>query len=217
MTPRIPTALLAAATVGAALVTAIAPAHAESAARATECDGKPATIIGPTSGADTVGTDGDDVIVAPIASYGSISAGNGNDTICLVGVSTIPPAGDYCRRRKRHRPEPDDADGPQRLSDGPARQRRRPLRRGGLRHGRAASSTDRSLMSEPEAHRVRRRLGHHSHVHEWPASEGERLLEHLLVGCPDGHVQLLDQQRVTVAGQHRREPGRYCGPVREHD
>jgi hypothetical protein len=97
MTPRIPTALLAAVAVAAALVTAVAPAQgqAQSSALATECDGKAATIVGPTSGTNTVGTEGDDVIVAPIASFGSITAGNGNDTICLLGVSTTPPTGDF--------------------------------------------------------------------------------------------------------------------------
>src|SRR4029079_16830496 len=49
------------------------------------CQGKAATVIGPTEGAiNTNGTSGDDVIVAPIGPYGTVQGLGGNDTICLV-------------------------------------------------------------------------------------------------------------------------------------
>jgi hypothetical protein len=49
------------------------------------CQGKPATVVGPTEGAiNTNGTQGDDVIVAPIGPYGTVQGLGGDDTICLV-------------------------------------------------------------------------------------------------------------------------------------
>ena len=57
------------------------------------CQGKPATVVGPTEGAiDTNGTAGDDVIVAPIGPYGTVQGLGGNDLICLVNglQSTLP-------------------------------------------------------------------------------------------------------------------------------
>jgi hypothetical protein len=69
------------------------------------CQGKPATVVGPTEGAiNTNGTQGDDVIVAPIGPYGTVQGLGGNDTICLVNglpstladqsVSVLAGAGD---------------------------------------------------------------------------------------------------------------------------
>lgn len=58
------------------------------------CQGKPATIVGPTSGGDTTGTAGDDVIVTTADGYrgaGVIDAGEGNDVLCIVpGDGMIP-------------------------------------------------------------------------------------------------------------------------------
>ena len=58
-----------------------------SAAQAQDvtCQGKAATVVGPTEGAiNTNGTQGDDVIVAPIGPYGTVQGLGGDDTICLV-------------------------------------------------------------------------------------------------------------------------------------
>ena len=49
------------------------------------CQGEAATVVGPTEGAvNTNGTQGDDVIVAPIGPYGTVQGLGGNDFICLV-------------------------------------------------------------------------------------------------------------------------------------
>lgn len=77
--------LLAAATLTTALVTvgpgaAFGPAHAEPAT----CQGRTATIVGSTSQPVTEGTEGDDVIVAPIVEAGAVQARGGNDLVCLV-------------------------------------------------------------------------------------------------------------------------------------
>ncbi len=58
------------------------------------CQGKPATVVGPTSGNSTTGTPGDDVIVATAegsSGVGTIDAGDGNDVLCIVpGAGRIP-------------------------------------------------------------------------------------------------------------------------------
>lgn len=77
--------LLAAATLTTALMTvgtgaAFGPAHAEPAT----CQGRAATIVGSTSQPVTEGTEGDDVIVAPIVEAGTVQARGGNDLVCLV-------------------------------------------------------------------------------------------------------------------------------------
>jgi Ca2+-binding RTX toxin-like protein len=48
------------------------------------CQGQATTIIGPTDGQNTTGTDGDDVIVAPLSANSIVQGLAGNDTICLV-------------------------------------------------------------------------------------------------------------------------------------
>jgi Ca2+-binding RTX toxin-like protein len=60
---------------------------ASSQASVVTCQGKDATIVGPTGPNNaTTGTEGDDVIVAPLANgAGSVQALGGNDTICMVG------------------------------------------------------------------------------------------------------------------------------------
>ena len=56
-----------------------------AAAQDVTCQGKAATVVGPTEGAiNTNGTQGDDVIVAPIGPYGTVQGLGGDDTICLV-------------------------------------------------------------------------------------------------------------------------------------
>lgn len=61
-------------------------------ARAVTCQGQTATVVGPTvaGGTDTVGTEGDDVIVAPIGTSGSVQGLGGDDTICLVDRVNTP-------------------------------------------------------------------------------------------------------------------------------
>ncbi|MBD3923045.1 hypothetical protein IEZ26_00305 [Nocardioides cavernae] len=65
-----------------------------AAADVPTCQGRPATIVGPTSGNSTVGTPGDDVIVTTAegaSGRGTIDAGDGNDVLCVVpGAGTIP-------------------------------------------------------------------------------------------------------------------------------
>ena len=50
------------------------------------CQGLTATVVGPTEadGRSTVGTERDDVIVAPIGPTGRVEGLSGNDTICLI-------------------------------------------------------------------------------------------------------------------------------------
>jgi len=76
--------------VASALVLPSPPSQAEPAT----CQGKEATIVGPTApGAAyrTVGTEGDDVIVAPLAPDGEVQGLGGDDTICLVGGGAPDP------------------------------------------------------------------------------------------------------------------------------
>ena len=54
------------------------------------CQGKAATVVGPTEGFDTIGTEGDDVIVAPLGNQGAVLGLGGNDTICLVDGASAP-------------------------------------------------------------------------------------------------------------------------------
>ena len=54
------------------------------------CQGLPATIVGPTEGQTTAGTEGDDVIVAPMYGNSTVWALGGDDTVCLVDApSTV--------------------------------------------------------------------------------------------------------------------------------
>jgi hypothetical protein len=57
------------------------------------CQGKEATIVGPTAPPyTTVGTEGDDVLVAPLSpGSGSVQGLGGDDTICLVGGGVPDP------------------------------------------------------------------------------------------------------------------------------
>ena len=65
-----------------------------AAADVPTCQGRPATIVGPTAGNSTAGTPGDDVIVTTAegaSGRGTIDAGDGNDLLCIVpGAGTIP-------------------------------------------------------------------------------------------------------------------------------
>ncbi len=63
---------------------ALGLAGPSATARAITCNGAAVTVLGPTLGHDTTGTDGDDVIVAPISFDSAVSGLGGNDTICLV-------------------------------------------------------------------------------------------------------------------------------------
>ena len=54
------------------------------------CQGKAATVVGPTDGFNTVGTEGDDVIVAPLGNQGRVLGLGGSDTICLVDGASGP-------------------------------------------------------------------------------------------------------------------------------
>jgi hypothetical protein len=56
------------------------------------CQGQTATVVGPTEteGMSTIGTEGDDVIVAPIGTSGSVQGLGGNDRICLVDRLNAP-------------------------------------------------------------------------------------------------------------------------------
>jgi hypothetical protein len=82
---------LAALVVAAPLSVAVASPGAQ--AQDGTCQGRPATIVGPTEGAiNTNGTTGDDVIVAPIGPYGTVQGLGGDDLICLVnGLQTTVP------------------------------------------------------------------------------------------------------------------------------
>ncbi len=53
-------------------------------ARVVTCQGLTATVVGPTNGQDTTGTEDDDVIVAPLGPNSTVQGLGGNDTICLV-------------------------------------------------------------------------------------------------------------------------------------
>jgi hypothetical protein len=61
---------------------------APATAGAVTCNGATVTVQGPTSGHDTTGTEGDDVIVAPLHFDTVVSGLGGNDTICLVDASS---------------------------------------------------------------------------------------------------------------------------------
>lgn len=75
------TPVLSALSMAAALVAGdVSAAQAEVAT----CQGQPATIVGPTEGQITTGTEGDDVIVAPMFGNSSVSALGGNDLVCLI-------------------------------------------------------------------------------------------------------------------------------------
>ena len=50
----------------------------------------PATVVGPTAGFDTTGTEGDDVIRAPLGNQGTVLGLGGNDTIYLVDGASAP-------------------------------------------------------------------------------------------------------------------------------
>ena len=84
MTPKL-TAALSCAVLVAGTATAVTAGAATAAhARAETCQGRTPTIVGPTQGENTTGTEGDDVIVAPINGESKVSGLGGNDTICLV-------------------------------------------------------------------------------------------------------------------------------------
>ena len=53
-------------------------------AQVVTCQGQAATIVGPSDGQNTTGTEGDDVIVAPLGPNSTVQGLGGNDTICLV-------------------------------------------------------------------------------------------------------------------------------------
>ena len=75
------TPVLSALSLAAALVASdVSAAQAE----VVTCQGLPATIVGPTDGQTTTGTEGDDVIVAPMYGNSAVWALGGNDTVCLV-------------------------------------------------------------------------------------------------------------------------------------
>jgi Ca2+-binding RTX toxin-like protein len=81
------TPVLSALALAAALVaTDVSAARAEG----VTCQGRPATIVGPTEGQITTGTEGDDVIVAPMYGNSAVWALGGDDTVCLVDApSTV--------------------------------------------------------------------------------------------------------------------------------
>jgi Ca2+-binding RTX toxin-like protein len=54
---------------------------------ASTCRGRPVTIEGQPNGA-ILGTSGDDVVLAPYGSEGSVHAGGGDDLVCLVPSGT---------------------------------------------------------------------------------------------------------------------------------
>jgi hypothetical protein len=55
-----------------------------SVAQVVACNGTAVTVYGPTQGHNTMGTEGDDVISAPLYYDSEIDGLGGNDTICLV-------------------------------------------------------------------------------------------------------------------------------------
>lgn len=58
-----------------------------ASAETPTCQGRTATIVGPTSGPDTDGTSGDDVVVTTADAYdgpGAIRTGDGDDVVCVV-------------------------------------------------------------------------------------------------------------------------------------
>ena len=76
--PRTVRYFLAALVVAAPLSVAVA---SDAQAQDVTCQGRPATVVGPTEGAiNTNGTEGDDVIVAPVGPYGTVQGLGGNDT-----------------------------------------------------------------------------------------------------------------------------------------
>ncbi len=62
----------------------VSAAHAE----VVTCQGQPATVVGPTEGETTTGTEADDVIVAPMYGNSAVWALGGNDIVCLVDASS---------------------------------------------------------------------------------------------------------------------------------
>jgi hypothetical protein len=81
--PRAPTlaATFALGIVAAMFGVGLVPA---AQAQAATCQGQAATIEGPTDGQNTTGTEGVDVIVAPLSPNSIVSGLGGHDTICLV-------------------------------------------------------------------------------------------------------------------------------------
>lgn len=81
---------LAALLAGSALVAVAGTASAD----VPTCQGRAATIVGPTNGRNTDGTDGDDVVVTTADGFGGtgyIRTGAGNDLLCIVaGDGRIP-------------------------------------------------------------------------------------------------------------------------------
>ena len=86
-------ALASAAVVALSLAAGVAPAEAEP----VTCQGLLATVVGPNDGVDTAGTEGDDVIVAPLATFGYVFGYSGDDTICLVDAPDQPGPGPIAR------------------------------------------------------------------------------------------------------------------------
>lgn len=85
--PRTVRNFLAALVVAAPFSVAVA---SDAQAQDVTCQGQAATVVGPTDGFDTVGTEGDDVIVAPVGNQGRVLGLGGNDTICLVDGASGP-------------------------------------------------------------------------------------------------------------------------------
>jgi len=88
------TALASAAVVAATVVAGLSPA---AGGASPTCEGLPATVVGPNDGLDTVGTEGDDVMVAPLGSHGYVFGYGGDDTICLVDVAQETTTGPFAR------------------------------------------------------------------------------------------------------------------------
>src|SRR5215217_1655032 len=80
--------------IGLVTAAAVVLPSAPSPAAPVMCQGREATIVGPTAPYDTtVGTEGDDVIVAPLSpGSGSVQGLGGDDTICFVGGGEPDPA-----------------------------------------------------------------------------------------------------------------------------
>ena len=85
--PRTVRYFLAALVVAAPFSVAIASG---AQAQDVTCQGQAATVVGTTDGFNTVGTEGDDVIVAPLGNQGRVLGLGGNDTICLVDGASGP-------------------------------------------------------------------------------------------------------------------------------
>jgi hypothetical protein len=80
------------ATVGSAVLVAglVTGAAPTAQADADTCQGRTPTVVGPTSGQNTTGTEGDDVIVAPLSNVSTVLGLGGDDTICLIPGPDVP-------------------------------------------------------------------------------------------------------------------------------